>query len=264
MEQRQLLNFLSVCEEKSITKAADRRFITRQGLSKSLRDLEEELGVKLFKRRRNGVELTEYGNVLERAARASTKQHEYILETIKGMKEKSNSRLFLGIADSLVCFLPSALFTGFLNTYPEVNLSIRTIDSRNCQKYILEHKFQIGITVPPVDTEKFDFFELGKRKFFLIVGKHHRLAGKDSIKLDELRDEEAITCYYLENQEDCIGKFCVLNGINTNTRLNFLDKNLIMELLETGRYVFFGLKSIINGEDFHYIEVENAEIYMES
>jgi DNA-binding transcriptional LysR family regulator len=43
MEQRQLLNFLCNCEEKHITRAADRRFITRQGLSKSLRELEEEL-----------------------------------------------------------------------------------------------------------------------------------------------------------------------------------------------------------------------------
>ena len=69
MEQRQLLNFLSVCEEKSITKAADRRIITRQGLSKSIRDLEEELGVKLFERDKNRVELTEYGTVLEKAAK---------------------------------------------------------------------------------------------------------------------------------------------------------------------------------------------------
>ena len=264
MEQRQLLNFLYTCEEKHITKAADRRFITRQGLSRSLRQLEEELGVKLFKRCRNGVELTEYGLVLERAAKVWIKQHDDILATIKNMKDKDSFRLFVGIEDSLVVFLPDDFFNGFLNAYPEIDLSIRTITSRDCQKYILEEKLQIGITAPPIDTERFDSFLLEKRKYYLVVGKHHRLAGKDSVKLEELQGEEAIIRYYLLDKDDLIEKFCVRNGIKINTRLNFLDKNLIMKLLETGRYIFFGLESFFDSENFRYIEVENTEIYMES
>ena len=263
MEQRQLLNFLSACEEKHITRAADRRFITRQGLSKSLRDLEDELGVTLFERSRNGVELTEYGKVLEKAAKAWTRQHNYILETIKSMREQSNFRLLVGIADSLVWSLPPAFFSGFLNAHPEIDLSIRTIASRSCQNYVLEHKLQIGITAPPVDPEKFDSFLLGKRKFFLVVGKKHPLAGKNSVKVEELRGEEAITRYSWLNQDDMIAKFCIQNHIKINTRLSFLEKNLIMELLETGRYVIFGFESFLDRENFHYIEVEDADIYIE-
>ncbi|MDR0602479.1 MAG: LysR family transcriptional regulator, partial [Treponema sp.] len=74
MEQRQLLNFLSVCEEGRITGAAERRHITRQGLSKSIRDLEDELEVPLFERSRKGIALTEYGRVMEKAAKAWTGQ----------------------------------------------------------------------------------------------------------------------------------------------------------------------------------------------
>ena len=263
MEQRQLLNFLCTCEEKNINKAADRRFITRQGLSKSMRELESELGVTLFERSRTGVEPTEYGKVLEKAARAWTRQHDYILETIKGMKEKSNFRLFVGIADSLVWSLPSAFFTGFLDMNPEIDLVIRTIAARNCQKYILEQKLQIGITAPPVDMDKFDSFLLRKRKFYIVVGKRHRLAERNSIKLEELRGEEAITRYAWLNQDDMIAKFCLQNGIKTNTRLSFLDKNLIMELLETGRYIIFAFESFVDRENFQYIEVVNAENYIE-
>jgi len=263
VEQRQLLNFLCVCEEKSITRAADRRFVTRQGLSKSIRDLEEELGVKLFERDKNRVELTEYGIVLEKAAKVWAEQHDYILETIKSMKEKNNFRLLVGIEDSLIWSLPNDFFNSFLNIHPEIDLSIRTIASKDCQKQILDQKLQIGITLPPVDKEKFDFFLLGKRKFYLVVGKHHRMAGRNSIKLEELRGEEAITRYYLVDQNDLIKKICIRNGIKMSTRLNFLDKNLIMELLETGRYVFFGLKSVFDEDNFHYIEIENSEVYIE-
>jgi DNA-binding transcriptional LysR family regulator len=48
MEHRQLRNFLTICEEKSISKAAERLFISQQGLSKSIKQLEQELQVPLF------------------------------------------------------------------------------------------------------------------------------------------------------------------------------------------------------------------------
>jgi DNA-binding transcriptional LysR family regulator len=263
MEQRQLLNFLCACEEKHITRAADRRFITRQGLSKSLRELEDELGVTLFERNRNGVELTEYGKVLEKAARAWTTQHDYILETIKAMKEKSGSRLSVGIADSLVWAFPRSFFSGFLSAHPEIDLSISTTPSRNCQDYVLEHKLQIGITAPPIDPDKFDSFLVRKKKYQLVVGKRHPLAGRSSVKLEELRDEEAITLFSWWNQEDPMAEFCVRHGMKTNTRLSYLDLNLIEELLETGRYIIFTDDSLLDRENIHYIEVENSEIYIE-
>ena len=264
MEQRQLLNFLSACEEKHITRAADRRFITRQGLSKSLRELEEELGVTLFERSRTGVTLTEYGKVLEKAARTWTNQHDYILETIKAMKEKSGSRLSVGIADSLIRSFPHTYFSGFLGAHPEIDLSIRTIPSRNCQNFVLEQKLQLGITAPPIDTEKFNSFLLRKRKFFLVVGKRHPLAGRSSVKLEELRGEEAIIRYaWLNRQEDPIGKFCARNGIKTHTRLSYLNMDLIIELLETGRYIIFLHELFGDKEQLCYIEIENVELFIE-
>lgn len=263
MEQRQLLNFLCACEEKHITRAADRRFITRQGLSKSLRELEDELGVTLFERNRNGVELTEYGKVLEKAARAWTGQHDYILETIKAMKEKSGSRLFVGIADSLTWVFPRSFFASFLAAYPETDLSIRTTPSRTCKDYVLEHKLQLGFTAPPIDPDKFDSFLLRKKKFYLFVGKQHFLADRSSVKVEELRGEEAITLFSWLDEEDPVAEFCVRHGIKSNTRLSYLDINLITELLETGRYIIFSDNSISSSENLCCIEVENAEIYDE-
>jgi DNA-binding transcriptional LysR family regulator len=263
MEQRQLLNFLCTCEEKHITRAADRRFITRQGLSKSLRELEDELGVTLFERSRNGVELTEYGKVLEKAALAWTAQHDYILETIKSMKEKSGSRLSVGIADSLTWVFPRSFFAGFLAAHPEIDLSIKTTPSRTCKDYVLEHKLQLGFTAPPIDPDKFDSFLIRKKKFYLFVGNRHPLAGRISVKVEELRGEEAITLLSWENQEDPVAEFCAQRGIKSSTRLSFLDMDFIVELLETGRYVIFSDDTFFSRGNLCRIEVENAEIYDE-
>jgi DNA-binding transcriptional LysR family regulator len=262
MEQRSLLNFLSACEEKNLTKAADRRFITRQGLSKSLRELEDEMGVPLFERSRKGVELTAYGRVLEKAARAWIGQHDYIIETIKAMKEESNSRLILGIADSIIWALPQCFFSGFLSAHPEIDLSIRTVPLTICQDYVLQQKLQLGIIGSPVDPDKFDSFLIRKKRLFLVVGKQHPLAGRKSKWLEALRGEEAITLTSW-HQEDPVAEFCIRHGIKSNTRLSYLDKNFIAELLETGRYVTFFDDTLLSYANLRLIEVEDAEIYSE-
>jgi DNA-binding transcriptional LysR family regulator len=263
MEQRQLLNFLVTCEEKHITRASERCFITRQGLSKSLRELEEELDVPLFERNRKGVELTEYGKVLEKAARAWTTQHDYILETIKAMKEKSGFHLSIGIADSLTWVFPHSFFPGFLALHPEADLSIRTTPSRTCKEYVLEHKLQLGFTAPPIDPEKFDSFLLRKKKFYLFIGNRHPLAGRISVKVEELQGEEAITLLSWESQEDPVAEFCARYGIKSSTRLSFLDMDLIVELLETGRFIIFSDDMFFSRGNLSRIEIEDAEIYGE-
>ncbi len=264
MERRQLLNFLSVCEEKNITIAADRCFITRQGLSKSLRQLEDELGIALFERNRNGVTLTEYGRVLKKAAEPWLKDHDRILQTIKDMREKSNFQLSVVIADSFERSLPVRFFSGFLSAHPEINLSIMTIASKNYQEYLLENELPVGITAPPIDGDKFDCFLLLKKRFLLVVGRNHRLAGRTSVKMEELRGEEAITRLAWQGQDDLIAKFCAENGIKTNTRLSYLEPNLLKDILETGRYIIFASEaSVLNDKDHPFIEVEDADIHVE-
>ena len=65
MEYKQLQVFLKVCETKSITKAAERLFISQQAVSRIIANLESELNARLFIRTPQGVELTDWGGELE-------------------------------------------------------------------------------------------------------------------------------------------------------------------------------------------------------
>ncbi|WP_337938279.1 LysR family transcriptional regulator, partial [Acidaminococcus timonensis] len=56
MNQKQLQYFLDCCETKNMQKTADRLFVSRQGVSKMIRDLETELGTPLFHRSQKGLE----------------------------------------------------------------------------------------------------------------------------------------------------------------------------------------------------------------
>ena len=69
MDYKQLQFFLAVCEAQSFRNAAARCYVSQQAISKSLSNLEQELGVQLFVRNQNGVSLTEAGQQLEKLAR---------------------------------------------------------------------------------------------------------------------------------------------------------------------------------------------------
>ncbi|MDR1654614.1 MAG: LysR family transcriptional regulator [Treponema sp.] len=162
MDHNQLRNFLAVCEEKLITKAADRCFISQQGLSKSLKALESELGLELFERsHRGGFRLTEFGEALESAARAYTNQHDYIIETMKELKEKGGSKLSVGMFSGLDRLFSSSFFGAFLAAHPDISLSLQILPPDICQKYVLEQRLQCCLSMIPALT----FFCWRKRKF---------------------------------------------------------------------------------------------------
>jgi DNA-binding transcriptional LysR family regulator len=156
MEYHQLLNFLSVCEEKNFTKASGRRFITQQGLSKSIKELEIELDVPLFFRTRQGIELTEFGSALEKAAQSYISQHTYILDTIKQLKEKTRSYVSVGIVNGLNDVLPLNFFKTFLDAHRDISLNIMSFNDDECQDAITEHKLQVGLSPAPVDFSRFE------------------------------------------------------------------------------------------------------------
>lgn len=66
MELKQLSYFIQIINDKSFSQAAKNLYLTQQAVSKAIRNLEEELGVPLFYRHASGLELTEYGIILQK------------------------------------------------------------------------------------------------------------------------------------------------------------------------------------------------------
>jgi DNA-binding transcriptional LysR family regulator len=263
MEYRQLLNFLSVCEERHITKASKRRFITQQGLSKSIKDLEDELEVPLFERTHHGIVLTEFGQVLETAARTYTNQHDYIIETLRQMKEKSRFRLSIGITNGIYEMLPPRFLSTFMSANPDVSLNIRTFTDDMCQKSVLEQGLQIGFSLPPFETTMFDTFLYQKHRIVVIAGKEHHFAGRSSIKLRDLRDERVMALNNRMYPQNILTKLCAQNGISLDVQLNCPDKVLMTELCVSNQFVSFFAGSVEEFDNLVSIEIEDVELFVE-
>ena len=259
MEYRQLLNFLGICEEKNFTRASQRRFITQQGISKSIKDLEEELGVPLFFRTRNGIKLTEFGSFLSDAAKSYIDQYDYMLETIKQLKEKTRSYISIGIINGINDILPLNFFKTFMDSHSDISLNLMSFTDDECQNAIAEHKLQLGLSSAPVDTNHFESRFSKKSRIALIAGKGHRLSGSSSVTMKELKNEEVI----ILNNNKYLIDVCKHNNVKSIIHLKASEISLIYELCSTNRMVAFWADSIYRFPGLSHIRLEDIDLYRE-
>ena len=252
-----MLNFLSVCEEKNFTKASRRRFITQQGISKSIKELEDELEVPLFFRTRQGIELTEFGNALENAAKSYIDQHNYIKDTIKRLKEKSKSYFSIGIVNGVNDTLPLNFFKNFLDSHLDISFNLMSFTDDELQEAIIDHKLQLGLSPEPIDSNNFESIISIKSKIALIAGKKHRFSMFSSIKMKELKEEEVI----IPNNNKYLLDLCTRNGVRSVIHLKASETSLIYDLCDTNRIVGFWASSIYRFPGLAHIEIEDMDLY---
>lgn len=109
MNLTQIEYFIRICESGSITKAADRLFITQSALSQQLSHLEQELGIPLFIRNGNRIALTEAGKVFLSRARNMLLEYHNSISEMKIANESNELTLVVTKAKSLKTFWRTAM-----------------------------------------------------------------------------------------------------------------------------------------------------------
>ncbi|MDH4189515.1 MAG: LysR family transcriptional regulator [Betaproteobacteria bacterium] len=110
MPSRHLRYFLAVIDHKGITAAANVLHISQSALTKSIRQLEESLDVKLFERLPTGVVPTRFGDILARRVRLMGLEYQHAVAEIDAMKEGGSGVISVGAGPVwMVRFLPPAM-----------------------------------------------------------------------------------------------------------------------------------------------------------
>ena len=149
MELRHLRYFTAVAEEQNVTRAAARLHVSQPPLSRQIRDLEEELGVELFKRTAKSLELTEAGKIFLNEARAVLLRSDAAVQTVRAVAKGARGQVRVGYAPSLtVEILPSGAEIIRTGTSGDARRPARLLDGRMRTK-LLERKLDVALGVKP-------------------------------------------------------------------------------------------------------------------
>ena len=190
MELRHLRYFVAVAEEGSLLTAAQRRLHTSQpSLSRQIRDLESEVGVKLLERQPRGVTLTAAGRIFLDHARLALLQVEAATDGARRADQPQRVGLSVGfLAGQEVVWLPHALRI-LREEAPEAEITLCSHSSPELALALMRGKLDVAFLRPETQTVGLSFKFLAKEPLIAVLPANHRLTARKKIRAQDLADE---------------------------------------------------------------------------
>ena len=186
MDFRHLRAFIAVAETLSVTKAAARLHISQPPLSRHIHQLEEEIGVALFVRHRQGVTLTDAGRRLLEKARALDGAALEFYEAARRAASGQSNTIRIGIGWGLWEAV-NRIRVEFARQYPGVAIEARdAFCSEKCEQQLKDYSLDVAFARPPLDTGALDVSPIFHERIQAVISADSPLATKSSVCLREL------------------------------------------------------------------------------
>ena len=187
MELHVLKYFLAVAREENITKAAALLHLTQPTLSRQLMQLEEELGVQLFRRSRYHIELTEDGMLLRRRAQELVDLAEKTTREFTMRETELMGEIAIGAGETRSMSFLSRAMVSFRERYPKVTFRIFSATADDVKERLDTGLLDMGLLTEPVDVGRYAFCRMKERdRWGVLVRLDSPLAGLDSVTPDDL------------------------------------------------------------------------------
>jgi DNA-binding transcriptional LysR family regulator len=189
MELRRLRYFVAVAEELSFNRAAQRLHISQPPLSNQIKQLEEELGVLLFKRSSRGVRLTEAGELLLEEARRILIQLDQAARMVERVGSGKVGRLSLGFVPSATNEVLPALLYEFRRRFPDVELFLHEMMPDQVVQRLHGRQIDVGFFYLPFDDSSLHIRPVSREPLIVALPEMHPLAKEPEIDLRRLERE---------------------------------------------------------------------------
>ena len=187
MELRVLRYFLVVAREENITKAAEQLHITQPTLSRQLSQLQEELGVELFKRVQHGIALTGDGMLLRRRALEIVALSDKAERELTHAEDVLAGEIAIGSGETKSIQALTSMMAEFRQEHPDVTFDMYTAIADDVKERLDRGLLDIGLLVEPVDISQYFFLRLpGKERAGVLVRADSPLAEKDVVRPKDL------------------------------------------------------------------------------
>lgn len=253
MEIRVLRYFLMTAREENITRAAELLHITQPTLS---RQLEEELGTKLFERSSHSIRLTEDGMLLRRRAQELVQLADSVEKEFRHSKEEMSGTISIGSGETGSMQELAEIIRDFQEKYPLVQYDLYTATADEIKERLDKGLLDIGLLTEPVDIMKYSFIRMKrKEKWGILVRRDSKLAEKTSIGPSDLLDVPVFLAHRALVKNEIEGWFGdYYDQVQIAGTYNLINNAAVMVRNHIGVAFCFQLQSQF--DDLTYIPIE--------
>ena len=146
MNLRHLAVFHAVAETGSLSKAAERLYITQPAVSRQLKSLEDALGLTLLDREPRGVRLTEAGHTLYDYASRIFSLSDRARASMEELTSLKSGRLSLGASTTIGNYLLPSVLAQFRDQHPDMDIHLEIGNTDTIQHLLLDNRIDLGFT----------------------------------------------------------------------------------------------------------------------
>lgn len=236
MEFHQLRYFVAAAEELSVSRAAERVHVSQPAMSRQIRLLEEEMGLKLFDRIKQRIYLTDAGKFFLVKARQLLCDSELAVQQAQEKFGGARRTLRLGFLSPFLDDLVAPVVREFQQRHARSKVSLFDLPPRAQLDRLRLNELDMGILANLEDDERkmFDVRRLSRHKFLAVLPDNHRLAGRKSVKLADLKDDDwvSLSNAFFPKRREFLTKTCEEAGFTP--RIIAEADSLPMMLAEIG------------------------------
>lgn len=184
LDLRLVRYFVVVAEHLHFGRAAAALHLAQPSLSRQIRRLEEQLGARLLDRTPQGTRLTEAGEVFLPPARALLRSAARAAADTRAAAEPS--RITIGYTGGIIV---TPAVRELRHRHPDADVRTLHLAWNEVRAALLDHRVDAAVTRLPLPTDRLHVTVLYDEPRVLVIPLDHRLAGKESVTLDDIADE---------------------------------------------------------------------------
>lgn len=265
--------FVSVYQEESITRAAEKLHMTQPATSLAIREMEEYYHTKLFERSGRGIRVTSAGTRLYPSAARLLSLYDEMDAEMKNWD--TSGRLRIGSSISIgSCILPQ-LINRFSKKYPELELYVKVDSSDVIEQNILENHLDFALIEGSVHSEKLKSSVFLDDELVPVCSRFHPLAGAEDIELDSLKKEHflmrepnsgtrqlADSSFALKNFQikpawESTSTAALINAVSIGLGISILPKRMLEKQLRMHQIASFTIRDLDLKRHYSLIYHEN-------
>lgn len=243
MNIKQLAYFISVYEEKSMTIAAQKHYVSQQGISRAICELEREVGALLFERINNKITPTSYGEELYRIVAPIVAQFENILPTFQKTLAH-RPRMVIALAPG-VSRIFSISFLSSLQKSLDIEFQFEACSDIDCEKKVESGIADVAFTINHPNLNQLKSVVVYSEPLCVAYNLHHPFTNKQNITWADLKNERLASFDQSHSIYHNIMDVCQKENFSPNIVFTSFDCETLLNYIGSENAVLIGVETLM-------------------
>jgi DNA-binding transcriptional LysR family regulator len=231
---RQLRVFIAVARLQSFSRAGDEIGLTQSAVSRCVRELEGEIGLKLIDRTTRDVQLTDVGGNLVSSVSRLLSDLDDTLREIREIGEQRRGRVVVAASPTVACRLMPRVVASCGREYPYIALGLRDDVQSDVLRKVKSGEVDFGVIIGPFSADDLLSDPLMTDSFCLVSRNDHPLAAREQVAWTDLDGERLVLLDYASGSRPIIDAAMQEYGVNATVVQELGHSATVFGLVEAG------------------------------